>query len=439
MAQTNAETAKTNAKASVLDTTPCSVTLSIEVPVADVAAETAQVFDGIQKVAQVPGFRQGKAPMDMVKRNYQSAAREKVVENLIQKTAFTCLKEQGFEPIAAPRIEEVNFEFDKAFQYKVKAEKHPEVKAKDYTGIKVKKDVREITDALVKKSLDSLRERNARLEASNADAVTDKHFVLVDYDGALDGQVVPEMKTKDYLIDLTMPHNFKGLKEGLAGMKKGETKDIPVTFPEDYPNPKFKAKDAVLTVNVREIKEKVLPALDDELAKDFGVPTLAELEGKVRETLEGEEKKRQQQDVEKQIIDALVTANAFPVPEALVEEQLRQMLARMVEYYRRQRMPDAVWQKNLPAWQEKYKPEAERSVRLSYILNSIADQEKIAVTDADIAAELDTVKKANAGKETDVEKYFTEQKDAISSRMKEEKLFAFLIEKAKIKESVVKE
>lgn len=427
-----------NVKVDVIDTKPTSVTLSIEIPQSEVASTTEKIFKDIQRVAQVPGFRQGKAPLDLVKKNYSSAAREKVIESLIQQTAYPSLKSKGIEPIDSPRIEDLSFDFEKPFSYKLRAEKHPEFKVKDYKDIKIKKEVQEITDEKVKENIEVLRERNARLEESKSGVVTDKDFVLVDYDASLNGEPLSDMKAKNQLIDLSAPQALAGFKEGLVGAKKGDEKEITVKFPEDYPNKKLAGKDVVFKVKVQDVKQKVLPPLDDELAKDVGLENVAALEAKVKETLQAEEKRRQDREVEKQVMDHLVAANVFPVPESLVEDQLNHLLERMAEYYHRQGLPSSAWEKNLPQWREKYKEEAERNVRLSYILNAIGKDEKIEVTDEDLAKEQDEVKKANAGKEADVEKYFTEHTNDIKSRMREEKIYKFLLDNAKIKEETKK-
>lgn len=421
-------------KVDIVDTKPTSVTLSIEIPKDEVASETEKVFKDIQRVAQVPGFRQGKAPLDLIKKNYVKAAQEKVIEQLIQRTAYESLKSKGVEPIAAPRVEDVSFDFEKPFSYKLRAERHPEFKVKDYKGIKIQKEIREITDQKVKENIETLRERNARLETSDSDTVADKDFILVDYEGSLNGEPVADLKSKNQLIDLSAPQALAGFKEGLVGAKKGGEKDITVKFPADHPNKKLAGNDVVFKVKVQEIKRKVLPPLDDELAKDLGIENLAALEAKVRETLQAEEKRRQDTEVEKQVIDHLLAANVFPVPESLVEEQLNHMLDRAAEYYRRQGLPDAAWEKNLPQWREKYRQESERNVRTSYLLNAVGKDEKIETTDSDLNGELESLKKANPGKEADVEKYFAERRNDIAPRIREEKIFKFLLDNAKIKE-----
>ena len=423
-----------NLKVDVVDTRPTSVTLSVEVPKNEVAGETEKVYNEIQKNAQVPGFRVGKAPMEFIKKNYTVTAREKVIENLIQRALLPALQAKNVEPISYPRIEKVTFDFDKPFTFHVRAEKSPEFKVKDYKGIKVKKEISPVNDAKVKESLESLRERNARLVESKAESVSADNYVLVDYEAYAEGKKVDDMTAKNQLIELSSPQIIAGFKEGLTGAKKDEEREIKVKFPEIHPNKKLANKEVIFKVKVRDIKEKHLPALDDEFAKDFGINTLVELETKVKESLEAEEKKRQDQEVEKQIVEHLLAANTFEVPESLVEEQLNYLINRSIDYFKRQGLPESAWQKNVEQWREKYRQEAERNVRLSYIFTAVGEEEKVTVTGEDLMNELENMKKANPGREEEVEKYFNENKQRIESHLKEEKIYHYIISQTKIKE-----
>jgi trigger factor len=425
-------------KVDVIDTQPCSVTLSIEIPRGEVTAETARVFDDLQKRAQVPGFRQGKAPMDLIRKNYAGTAREKIVENLIHRSVQPALTTQGIEPVNVPVVQEITFEFDTPCTFKMMTERHPQFSVTGYTGIKITRQISPVTAEKVTAALNTLRERNARLAAAAAETVAASSFVVVDYE-AFDGEeALADVKTKGQMMDLSAPQTLPGFKDGLAGARKGETRKITVTFPADSPNKKLAGKNILFSVTVVDIKEKILPALDDEFAKDMGLQTVAELEGKVRESLEAEEKTRQQRAVEKQLIDALIEKNTFPVPESLVQEQLGYLLKRFKDYLRQQGMPDALIEKDQAQWDTKYRPEAERNVKISYILNAIATVENIVVAEADLTAELERMRAANPAREAEVETYFTEHKSAIASSMKEEKIFAFLLSKANVKEETQK-
>ncbi|MBN1823531.1 MAG: trigger factor [Endomicrobiales bacterium] len=426
---------KKDVKVNIVDTRPCSVTLDIEVPHSDVLDETEKVFLQIQQQAQIPGFRAGKAPMDLVKQNYTNTAKEKVIQNLVQKTAFSSLEAKGISPVDHPQISELKFDFDRPFTYKLKSERHPEFKVKDYKGIKIKKEIREIAENRVNETLDSLRERNARLEPSMSEAASEKSYVLVDYQGMVDGKPAGDLNAKNQLIDLSAPQTLAGFKEILVGAKKGDEKESKINFPADHPQKAYAGKDVTFKIKVNDIKEKILPAGDDEFAKDLGLKDLAELKSKIKESLEAEEKKRQDSEVEKQIMEHLASANSFPVPDSLVESQLSSMLERMKNYMKYQGLPESEFEKNIDELRKKYRSEAEKNVKISYIFNAIVAEEKIEAAKEDIDAELERLKGSSQGRPEIAEKYFEKHKDSLISKIKEEKLIRFLLDNGKVKET----
>ncbi|MFH1367656.1 MAG: trigger factor [Elusimicrobiota bacterium] len=425
-----------NVKVNVVDTKQCSVTLSVEVPHPEVLQETERVYVEIQKSAQVPGFRAGKAPLELIKKNFVSTAREKVVESLVTKSMFKALKDQEIEPVTYPIVEELHFDFDKPFSFKVKAERHPKFDIKSYKGIKIKKEIRAVNDAKVSETINGLRERNARLQDSQSDTVGEKNMLLVDYDGYSGEENVKELGAKNQLIDLSAAQLMAGFKEGLTGAKKGEEKEIKVKLPANYPKKELAGKDVVFKVRISEIKEKVVPALDDDLAKDFSCASLAELQKKVKETLEAEEKNRQEQEMQKQALDHLIEQNKFTVPESLISEELQYMESKAKKYLQSQGMPESVFTQNEKQWREKYQAEAERNVKISYLLNEISKTEKIEITEEDLKSEKSKLFEMNKGREKEVEKYYGENKDHIASHMKEEKIYKLIFDNAKIKEDI---
>ena len=430
-----ADTKDSNLKVKVVGTKACSITINVEVPHADVATETDKVYGQIFKVAKIPGFRPGKAPEDMVKKNYAEAAREKVIENLLQRNLFKALESQNFSPIDSPVINEMTFDFDKPFSFTFTAEKHPEFKIKDYKGVKIKKEVNVINDAQVNKTLDTLQDRNARLVESKSDTAGPNSFITVDYSCFLGDEALKELGAQNQMVDLSSKQVIPGFREGLLGVKKNEEKEIKVKFPDDYPDKKTAGKEVSFKVKVLEIKDKQLPVLDDEFAKDLGADNLADLKTKIRESLEHEEKRRQDEDLEKQLFDQLLKSNDFTVPQMLVEEQKNIMLKRMADYLKNQGHDQKAIDKNIEQANEKYAKDAENTVRLSYILGAIAKTEKIEVTEKDLQEEFERIKKSNPGKEKEVEKYIADKKNSIASAMKEEKIFKFLVDNAKISET----
>ena len=212
-------------------------------------------------------------------------------------------------------------------------------------------------------------------------------------------------------------------------------KDIEIEYPKDYPNKTLAEKKVVFKTTVNEIKEKELPTLNDDFAKDMGLENLDELKKRIKESLEQEEIRRQNSEEEKQIVESLLDKNKFDVPETIVANQKQYLINRMKDYMKRQGVGEDFIAKQVESSDKKYTEEAEKNVRLSYILNGIYTQEKLEVSEEELLKDKQKMLDSNPSRKDDVEKYFKENKDSIMAALKEEKIFKFLISNAKIMET----
>ncbi|MBI5622654.1 MAG: trigger factor [Elusimicrobia bacterium] len=398
----------------------CVVTFSVEVPAEEVESEAQTGLLRIQAHAHLPGFRPGKAPLELIQKNYAERAAEIAVEDMIQKYVPQALRELKIVPVAPPRVTEVGRKPGEPLKLTVAAEVAPEVAAKAYTKIPVQRKSYPATDAALDKRLDDLRESHARLERDEAAAVAKDHYVVVDYAASQDGKPLRDMKGEGVLVDMTSDENLEGLSHGLLGQARGETREVKV---------KLLKKDALLSVTVREIKKKLLPPLDDEFAKDLGFQTLPELKTALKEVIEKEGKERTEREVMVQLEEALLKANQIPLPPSLVEAQVESMAERL----RRQYLGDRPWPSGeAEKLRPKLVPQAEKELRLSYILQSIAEKEKLAALDAEIKAEMEhSLEHAKNDVEKDeLRKLFEERKDTIAGIIRDRKTMTFVKEKA---------
>jgi trigger factor len=420
------------AKIKVLKEEPCEMTFSIELPKEEVAKETESVFGDIQRRAALPGFRAGKAPIELIKQNFAERARKTVVENLVGRLAAQVIRERKIQTIDTPRIEKLEFEPGKQLNFHMKVEKDPDIKAKDYKGIKISKKDSKVTDEILNKAIAELQERNATLVASQALKVEKTHFVVIDFEGKIDEKTFPGGSAKNYLIDMSTPQTIPGFSDGILGAAVNESRSVTVTFPADYPKKEFSGKPAVFGITVKEIKEKKLPALDDDFAKDLGLTSFAELQQKVRESLLRDLQAKSDKDVEDQIFQALLEHNSFSVPHALVEDRVRTLIQRAKQSLQRQGLMAPDDPKADEVLHEKVHPQAEKDVRLSYLLKAISSQEKLDASEADFE---EMKKKALAeSKDTKtVENYFNEHYLSIKASLTEGKVMDFLKNQAKIK------
>ncbi|MBI5208848.1 MAG: trigger factor [Elusimicrobia bacterium] len=401
----------------------CIVTFSVEVPPQELEAEAHNELMRIQQHAHVPGFRPGKAPMEIIQKNYSGHAMEDVVSDLIRKYVPTALRELKIEPVAPPRIVEVDRKAGQFLKVSVVAETAPQVVVKPYTKIPVRRPSYPATDDSVRQRLDELRESHARLERDDAGTVGQGHYVVVDYTASQGGKPLRSMKGEGVLVDMSSDENVEGLSKGLEGQGRGETRQIPV---------KIGKKDAVLSVTVREIKKKILPPLDVDFAKDMGFAAMEELQAALKEAIEKEGKERSEREVMGQIEEALLKANQLPLPPSLVEAQVESMLERLRKQYLG---PDKQWPaEEMEKLKTRLQPQAEKELRLSYILESIAEREKVAALDSDLQAELEKSLGSARTEEQkeEVRKLFEDRKETIASLIRERKTRLLLKERAAI-------
>jgi trigger factor len=403
----------------------CVVTLSMEIPPQEVADQTQTTLVRLQNRARIPGFRAGKAPLDLVKQNFMGHAREEALDALIRKHVPAALEEMKLRVVETPSVEDVKWKDGEPLVLQVRVEVAPTPTAKDYTKINVTRKPATADAKALEKRLEDLRESNARLEASKDEVVGDAHFAVIDYATTRDGKALANAKGTGELVDIAAQQSVEGLTAGLKGMKRGETKQITV---------KLGGKDAVLSVTLTEIKSKILPAVDLEFAKDLGFETLEELKTKLKEILDRETKNESEADAARQIEAALVKTNPFALPPSMVERQLEGMMERMG---RQLAGSASLPEKVLADLRKNLQPKAEDEVRLAFLLQAIAEKEKISATDADLAAELELGLKDAEGdeKKKELRDVFEKRKDQISHMIRERKTMAFLKEKAVYKDA----
>ncbi|OGR93089.1 MAG: trigger factor [Elusimicrobia bacterium RIFCSPLOWO2_01_FULL_59_12] len=420
-------------KVKVLKEESCELTLSVELPAEEVARETESVFRDIQARASLPGFRTGKAPLDLVRKNFAQRARQTVLENLIGRGAAQVLRERKLQTIDAPKVEKIGFEPGKPLLFQMKVEKDPDLKVKDYKGLKITLKASPVNDDQVTQTLEELRERNATLVQASGVTVGKNHFLVVDFEGRIEGKAFPGGSAKNYLLNMAAPQTIAGFSEGLLDAGLSDVRTVTPRFPEDYPRKEFAGKDATFQVTIKEIKEKRFPALDDEFAKDLGLASLEELKQKVRQNLEKEVAERSDKELEDQIFQALLDRHSFSVPPTLVEHRTQALIRRTKNALERQGLMQPNDPKADAALRERVRPQAEKDVRLSYLLKAIASQEKLENVEADIDALKKKALEETQDKKETVETYFKDHLLSIRASLIEAKVIEFLKKNAKIK------
>ncbi len=384
----------------------------------------------VQAKAQIQGFRTGKVPLDIVKKNFTGHIMERAADLVIRNASGAALDKTKVKAVMMPSVSKVDFTALKEntdFSFEMTVEVAPEFKVTGYTGIEVNQKTVNITDEDVKKHIDEILEHNANLVAQGDDAVVEADsFAVVKYTGSKDGKEDKKYASDGELVDMSAPQTIAGLADAIKGAKKGEARQFEANI--DDGAIKF-------NVTVEEIKRKNIPALDEAFAKEMGFDSVEKLKATVKEGMEKEAKLAAEREVSKQIEDALVKANSFDLPAGLVDYHtglsVENFINRMLGG--KQDLPE----ENRKAFAEKMRPNVERDLKIGYITHAIAEAEKLEATDADWQAEMDKSLQTQAKSKEDtdkIKKFFESRKEDVKATISERKVFDFLKAKAKIKE-----
>jgi trigger factor len=392
----------------VIEKTPCSITVDVEVLGAIVLDEVGFAFSQIRSKVKVDGFRRSKVPADIVEKKFFFEAKNKAVESVINKTVFDALEKEKIVPIGFPVIKDFNYEFGQILKYRFTAECHPVVKVGNYKRIPVIKKVFRITPESLNDAIDILRDRSEKFIPSKFEKATEKSLVYVDYTAFNSaGEVIPEATAKKHVIDLGFDNTHVSFRDALKASKIGDRKDVEVEYPVDYPNRIFAGKKITFKMKVVEINEKKKLKLNDDFAKNMGAESLEDLKLKLKKTMEDEEKLRQDANVEKQIVDYLLEKNIFEVPRSLVKNQTKTLTKRMEKYMKMRGVSKEYIEKQMGLAQEKLEKEAERDVRLFYILNAIQASESFARINCTVDIEKNKMKTLISNENIIIDKYFS--------------------------------
>jgi trigger factor len=402
-------------------------TLEIEVPKETVDEGFEAAYQKYRSQAKIPGFRKGKAPMDMVKRRFKDAIERDVLETLVPKAYEDAISEVDLSPISLPQVKDIEFKEGTPLKFKAEIEIKPEVEVKDYTGMEVTKQVVEITDKEVERSLNYLREDFAELHPVQREAKLYDHMVvdLIKYqDGKED-----KLQNHEIILD---PHNMiKEFQQALVGAKAGEKKEFEVTYPSDFHNEKLAGKKAQYQISIKEIKEKVLPEANDDFAKTVGkFQTLAALEEKIKEGLVKKAQRDAEIQLKNELVNQVIKRNPFEVPEALIDYYMDSLISDLKNKYRK--VDEAKVRKD-------YQETAIGHIKWDLLFHQITDKEKIKVTDEDIQAWIEAFARDYKMKPDEAKRLLEkpQQFKRIKEELLEKKVLDFLRKSAKVSEETI--
>jgi trigger factor len=410
--------------------------VSVEIPVDQVAKEINSFYGELGRKAKIKGFRPGKIPRNILERHFKDYVRTEVIQKLIQESYPNALSESGLHPVSPPVVDPGEFESGKPFQYSAVVEVKPEIQLENYIGLKIEGKKEEIKEEEVEERLKNLQNLHAQLKTiSNARAVQTGDYVILDYEAGANGQPLEGGKATDFTVEVGSGRFIPDFEGKLVGLKSEEEKTFEVSFPADYGYQKWAGKTISFHVKIKEIKEKILPSLDDEFAKDLGeYDSLEELKAKLREEIEKDKELEFDRRLKDQILEQLLQANAFDVPEGMVEEQTKHLVGDTKMRLATQGME----LKQLGVSEEKlledYRSTAEKQVRTFLILEKIAGQEGITVTDEEVEKRLQEIAERIRQKFDAVKRYYEKNEliPEVKAGILTDKTLSYLLEKANI-------
>ena len=426
-------------KAELVDVNETRRDLSIEVPSEVVAEAIGHAAAKLGKQARIPGFRPGKVPSNVIRQRFKPQIMQDVAEHLISKAVGDALTEKNIEPIGTPDIKDLVLEEGKPLTFKASFDVVPSFDPGDLSTIEATEPSRAVEDEAVNKSLEQLRERNARYEAVEGGSVEAGHTVVVGLERQgtdKEGKPGEVDKHEQVNIELGAPSNPPGFDAEVIGMTPGSSKSFTITYPEDYAIPELAGGKVNYTVNLKEIKKRVVPALDDELAKDLGdFASLEDLRKRIREDLEHEAMHAAERQVRQDVMKQLSSRVPFPVPASLVDREIDRRLEDFARRLMEQRIDPRQANIDWNAFREGQRAPATEAVGSAIVLDEIAKREQIEVTEEDMNAELQRYADQTGHNLASIRARL--QKDGelgrLAAGLRREKAVAHVISKAQIK------
>src|SRR5271165_2248466 len=413
----------------------CRRELELEIPAEEVSKASEKVAKEFAKMARVPGFRPGKAPISLIKRRFAEDIKSEVLQNLVPETVEKAVAEQKLTPVSQPQVDKLEFNEGQPVKFRASFEVLPEFALANYKALDIEMPEMSITDETVSKTLEEMRERAATFTPVEGRVVQDGDYVQVKLIGISEGEGEP-LDAESVLCHVGAEETMAPFNENLRGATVGDHKDFDVVYPVDYPDAKLAGKTFQYSVDVLGIKTKTLPEMNDEFAKDVSDTTsLGDLKKKVREGLEHERDHRQKDLQREKVLAELVKQHDFPVPESLVEHQMDVRLERVVRSLAQQGVDPRAVNVDWVGLRRKQEDRAKDDVKAELVVDRIATEEKIDVSEEELQRELEHMASHSGQSAEALRASLTKQGtlDRMKAKLRSDKTLDWLAQNANVK------
>ena len=417
---------------------PVQRKISVELPLETVTSEFSRAYKNLGQRVRVKGFRTGKIPRHVLQGIYGDEIKGQVRSHLVEESLGEVIKERGLQIVSRPEVEANELEEGQPFSFSAVFEVKPEIEARDYLGVELQKVKLTISDSQVEAALGRFQEGHARLEVVGDRKIVQRgDFATLDFEGSIAGKPFAGGKGENYVLEVGGGHALPQFEDAVAGLELGEQRTVQVKYPDDYPNKEIAGKTVDFSLVAREIKQKVLPALDDDVAKDHGeCASLGELRGKIRARLEDELKHIQNEELKEQLIGRLVEKHPMTPPGSMVERQTRYLMERYQEQTSRQPLSDSSPAPSLDETRKSLETRAARQVRATLLIERISQLEKVEVAENDVRDRVDQLVRAAGERAKTVRDIYSrpDARDDLRAQLVFDRTVRYLLERAKVME-----
>jgi len=413
----------------------CRKELELEIPADEVSKATEKVAKDFARLARVPGFRPGKAPISLIKRRFAEDIKGEVLQTLVPQQVEKAVAEHKLTPVSQPQVDKVEYNEGQAVKFRASFEVLPEFVLGDYKNLEIEMPEMQITDESVANTLAEMQQRAATFTPVEGRPVQNDDFVQVKLHGTPEGGGEP-LQADSVLCHVGAEETMESFNENLRGANVGDHKNFDVTYPADYPDAKLAGKKFHYSVDVIGIKTKTLPELNDEFAKDVSdAASLEELKKKIRESLEHERDHRQKELQREKVLAELVRLHDFPVPDSLVEHQMDVRLERVVRSLAQQGVDPRAVNVDWVSLRRRQEERARDDVKAELVVDRIATEEKIDVTEEELQSELEHMSSHGGESAEAIRARLTKQGalDRMKAKLRSDKTVDWLAQNARVK------
>lgn len=416
---------------------PIKKKLFVEITADIVDKELENAYKKIARTANIKGFRKGKIPKAVLKQYYGPKAQYDATGPLINNSLYRAMVDHNIEAVSQPEIvESGDVSEGQTFSYEAEVEIRPELEAGDYSGLTLEKEKFVFDESSVAAQLQQMAEAKVELEVTSRKKAREGDTVIIDFEGFVDGSPFENGSAEDYQLELGSNSFIPGFEDQVCGMKREQEKEIEVTFPEGYGAKDLAGKAATFKVLLKDIKEKVVPEINDDLARQYDQDSLAELEQQIRENLIAQEKQRINGMLQESMMTALIKNNPFEIPEGMITNQLMFLKDSFSQRLRSQGLSLDMLGMNDEAFNHSYRDMAMRQVKGELLLDAIARQENITVEDGEIEEKLQAFADESNTPLEQVKTYFENQQalTGLKAQILQDKVSRFILDQANITE-----